>query len=73
MNKVIIIAIIIVAAIGIGIAVSSSTTTENEEIQGQLEENIEAESVPLEPVPPAPSGKQITIELEESVGLKANP
>lgn len=63
MNKSVIIGIIVgIVIIGIGITVSLSSTNSN----GQISE-IEKE---IEPIEVPQTGKNITIELSESIGLK---
>lgn len=63
MNKSVIIGIIVgIVIIGIGITVSLSSTNDNEQIS-EIEKEIEPIEVPQ-------TGKNITIELSESIGLK---
>jgi len=60
-NKSIIIGIIIVI-IGVGITISLSSTNNNEQIS-EVDKEIDPIEVPQ-------TGKNITIELSESIGLK---
>ena len=63
MNKSVIIGIIVgIVIIGIGITVSLSSTNNNEQIS-----EIDKE---IEPIEEPQTGKNITIELSESIGLK---
>lgn len=63
MNKSVIIGIIVgIVIIGIGITVSLSSTNSNEQIP-EMDKEIEPIEVPQ-------TGKNITIELSESIGLK---
>lgn len=63
MNKSVIIGIIVgIVIIGIGITVSLSSTNDNEQIS-EIEKEIEPIEVPQ-------TGKNITVELSESIGLK---
>jgi len=62
-NKSVIIGIIVgIVIIGIGITVSLSSTNDNEQIS-EIEKEIEPIEVPQ-------TGKNITVELSESIGLK---
>ncbi|EGP94713.1 hypothetical protein [Nitrosarchaeum koreense] len=61
MNKSVIIGIIVgIVIIGIGITISLSSTNNN----GQISE------IEIEPIEVPQTGKNITIELSESIGLK---
>lgn len=63
MNKSVIIGIIVgIVIIGIGITVSLSSTNNNEQIPETDKE--------IEPIEVPQTGKNITIELSESIGLK---
>lgn len=63
MNKSVIIGIIVgIIIIGIGITVSLSSTNNNEQISETDKE--------IEPIEVPQTGKNITIELSESIGLK---
>lgn len=74
MNKVTIIGVIIVVIIGIGV-VSSMSFTENteEEVFTSEEKIILDEVIPIEESieeEPEKTGKSITVELTETIGLK---
>ena len=63
MNKSVIIGIIVgIVIIGIGITVSLSSTNNNEQISETDKE--------IEPIEAPQTGKNITVELSESIGLK---
>lgn len=63
MNKSVIIGIIVgIVIIGIGITVSLSSTNSNEQIPETDKE--------IEPIEVPQTGKNITVELSESIGLK---
>lgn len=63
MNKSVIIGIIVgIIIIGIGITVSLSSTNNNEQIPETDKE--------IEPIEVPQTGKNITVELSESIGLK---
>lgn len=63
MNKSVILGIIVgIIIIGIGITVSLSSTNNNEQISETDKE--------IEPIEVPQTGKNITIELSESIGLK---
>lgn len=63
MNKSVIIGIIIgIVIIGMGITVSLSSTNNNEQISETDKE--------IEPIEVPQTGKNITVELSESIGLK---
>ncbi len=65
MNKGAIIGIVIAIAIGIGVAVGFSTSPENGEIQTGPENG--------DITPEESSGRNLTIELEESITFQTNP
>lgn len=63
MNKSVVIGIIVgIIIIGIGITVSLSSTNNNEQIPETDKE--------IEPIEVPQTGKNITVELSESIGLK---
>lgn len=65
MNKGTIISIIVVIVIGIAVAIGFSISPENGENQASLENG--------EVLPEESSGRNLTIELEETISLQANP
>ncbi|MGY5143376.1 MAG: hypothetical protein ACW9XH_02735 [Candidatus Nitrosopumilus sp. bin_32a] len=70
MNKAIVVGIIIGIVIIIGIAFSIPNEMKNDELSSEneieLEENIGSEDNLIE----VPSGRNLTIELSESIGIK---
>lgn len=67
MNKIIIV-VIIAVIIGIGVAASSMVNTDEETIQVENEIVLQ-ETVPVEEVVEE-TGKSLSVELTESIGLK---
>ncbi len=76
MNKIAIVGIIIVAVIGIGITASSISmeNMKDKDVIIQLEEEavllVEEEVLLVEEEEPEETGRNLTVELSESIGLK---
>ena len=69
-NKGIAIGIIIVIAIGVAVVSALVSTEETGEEKSEIIIE-ESETIPTEEVEPEPAGRNITLELEESIGLKS--